>query len=139
MTYDSESNIPKERSLMEVSDHTKQIVEENMPAASEKVKQETKELIEATSRKAQSEAQKASELTQDTYLQAVRTVREEVESTNMFDPERIEYSFKLMQMDAERNWEALTKDVQEFGDRLNEAATAAWEILTAPREDDSRS
>ncbi|MBD0361508.1 MAG: hypothetical protein ICV55_01765, partial [Coleofasciculus sp. C3-bin4] len=49
------------------------------------------------------------------------------------DKERIEYSFKLLQMDAEKNWESILKEVSSFGDRLADAAKAAWDALTAPR------
>ena len=99
-------------------------------------------LIEAVKRKAQveaqkvqDEAQKASELTREKYLEAVRSAREEVEKANLFDPERIEYTFKLMQMDAEKNWEKLVHEVSVLGDRLQDAAKAAWEAFTAPHPD----
>lgn len=40
-----------------------------------------------------------------------------------------------MQMEAEKNWESIVKEVATFGDRLADAAKAAWEALTAPRPD----
>ncbi|AFZ44126.1 hypothetical protein PCC7418_1958 [Halothece sp. PCC 7418] len=120
-----------ESSAIEVSERTNSLVDQNLPDAPESVKNETKELIEAITRKAQSETQKAGEFAKDNYLEAVRNVRTEVEKLN-FDPERIEESIKLVQMDAEKNWESLVKEFESFGNRLNEAAQAAWSILTAP-------
>lgn len=126
----TENNVP-ETSSIEVSERTNALVDQNLPDAPEAVKNETKELIEAITRKAQSETQKAGEFAKDNYLEAVRNVRTEVEKLN-FDPERIEESIKLVQMDAEKNWESLVKEFESFGNRLNEAAQAAWSILTAP-------
>jgi hypothetical protein len=38
-----------------------------------------------------------------------------------------------MQMDAENNWENMVKQFNEMGERLNDAAQAAWTALTAPK------
>ncbi len=131
----SESSVPKERALTEYDPKMRALVEQEMPDASEKVQNETMELIEAIKRRAQSEAKGAGELTVDTYLTAVRQIREAVEQDKLFDKERIEYSFKLLQMDAEKNWESILKEVSTIGDRLADAAKAAWDALTAPRPD----
>ena len=124
---------PQEQTPIEVSDHTDRLVEQNMPDASERARAETKNVIETVTRKAQSEAQKAGELALDNYLEAVRRTRQEIESAELFDPERIEQSFQLLQQDAQQNWESLVHEFNEFGDRFNEAARAAWEALTQPR------
>jgi hypothetical protein len=129
------TSIPKERALTEYDPAMRALVEKEMPNASEDVQKETMALIEAIKRRAQSEAKGAGELTLDTYLAAVRQVREAVEQNKIFDPERIEYSFKLLQMDAEKNWESIFKEVSSLGDRLADAAKAAWDALTAPRPD----
>jgi len=63
----------------------------------------------------------------------VNQAREAVEQNKLFDKEQIEYSFKLLQMDAEKNWESILKEVSTFGDRLADAAKAAWDALTTPR------
>lgn len=131
----TEPNVPKERALVEVSEETQALVEKEMPEQSHDVKRETMELIETIKRKAQAEAQKAGELTRDSYLEAVRKVRQDVEGTNLFDRDRIAESIRLMQDDVEKNWESLVKEVTSFGDRLTEAAQAAWDTLTAPRDD----
>jgi hypothetical protein len=131
----TESNVPKERALMEVSEETKALVEQEMPEETNAIKRETMELIETIKRKAQAEAQKAGEFTRDSYLEAVRKVRQDVEGTNLFDPDRIAESIRLMQGDVEKNWESLVKEVTSLGDRLAEAAQAAWDKLTTPRHD----
>ncbi|MGF1482372.1 MAG: hypothetical protein ACFB4I_23335 [Cyanophyceae cyanobacterium] len=128
--------VPKERAIVEVSDETKTLVENEMPDETEQVKNETMALVEAIRREAQSEAQKAGEFTREKYLEAVRTARTELEQMNLFDPERIEQSIKMMQGEAERDWDALLTEVASLGDRLSDAAKAAWEALTAPRPDD---
>ncbi|MEC5032858.1 MAG: hypothetical protein SAL07_23395 [Oscillatoria sp. PMC 1051.18] len=142
MTTDPQ--VPQEQALapLDVSPETQEMVRREMPEATEQAKNETMALIEAIKRKAQlqaqqmqAEAEKASEITVEKYLEAIRTARREVEQMDLFDPERIEYSIKLMQMDAEQNWENLVKEISTLGDRLNDAAKAAWEALTAPRPD----
>ena len=135
----NESNTPKESAIVEVSPETKALVEKEMPEASQLVKNETMALIEAIKTKAQSETQKAGEFTREKYLEAVRAVRTDIEKLE-FKPEKIEESFKLIQEEAEKNWDSLAKQVTDLGDRLTEAAQAAWEKLSAPRsKDDSKS
>ncbi|NJO94321.1 MAG: hypothetical protein HC820_08230 [Hydrococcus sp. RM1_1_31] len=128
----NESNVPKESALVEVSEETKALVEAEMPNESNEVKNETMALIEAIRTKAQSETQKAGEFTREKYLEAIRSVREEVDKMN-FNPERVEDSFRIMQQEVEKDWEAMVKKVAELGDRLSDAAKAAWDALTAPR------
>ncbi|MEW6494574.1 MAG: hypothetical protein AB1589_18955 [Cyanobacteriota bacterium] len=141
----NEPSVPKERALVETegenstlveyspSQETRDLVNQNMPGESDEIKNETMALIEAMKRRAQSEAQGAGNLARDTYLSAVKQAKEAIDQNKIFDPERIEYSFKLLQMDAEKNWEAVVKEVSTFGDRLADAAKAAWDALTAPR------
>jgi hypothetical protein len=130
----SEPIVPKESALVEVSPETNELVEREMSGETDALKQETKALIDAIKKRAQSEAQTAGNLTRDTYLNAVRRARESVEQSKLVDPERIAYSMKLIQMEAEKNWESIIKEVATFGDRLADAAKAAWEALTAPRD-----
>jgi len=132
MIMTNETNIPKESALVEVSEETKALVETEMPNESNEVKNETMALIEAIRTKAQSETQKAGEFTREKYLEAIRSVREEVDKMN-FNPERVEDSMRIMQQEVEKDWEAMVKKVAELGDRLSDAAKAAWEVLTAPR------
>ncbi len=129
----NENNVPKERALTEYSEETQRLVNESpeMQGASEEVRNETMALIEAVRRRAQSETQKAGEFSREKYLEAVRTMREEVEKLN-FDPEQIDYSMNLLQKEAQQNWEAIVNEVSTFGDRLASAAQAAWNVLTAP-------
>ncbi|MBE9170164.1 hypothetical protein IQ238_22460 [Pleurocapsales cyanobacterium LEGE 06147] len=134
MTNENEYEVPTNRSIVEVSDETKALVETEMPNESNQVKQETMALIEAIKTKAQSETQKAGEFTREKYLEAIRSVRSEVDKMN-FEPERVEQSMQILQDEIEKNWDALVKQVAELGDRLGDVAQAAWEALTAPRSD----
>jgi hypothetical protein len=129
------ATVPKERAITEYDPAIGELVNQQMPNESEQIRQETIALIEAIRRRAQAEAKGAGDFTRDTYLSAVRQAREAIEQNKVFDPERIEYSFKLLQMDAEKNWESIVKEVSTFGDRLSDAAKAAWDALTAPRPD----
>jgi len=126
--------VPRERAIVEASDRARALVDREMPNAPEEVRHETTQLVETVIRKAQAEAEKAGEFARENYLAAVRNAREEIESRQLFDPERIEESFNLLAADAEKNWESLVREVETFGDRLQEAAQAAWEALTAPRD-----
>jgi diphthamide synthase (EF-2-diphthine--ammonia ligase) len=128
----NESNIQKESAIVEYSEETKALVESEMPNESNEVKNETMALIEAIRTKAQSETLKAGDFTREKYLEAIRSVREEVDRMN-FNPERVEDTFRLMQQEVEKDWEAMVKKVAELGDRLGDAAKAAWDVLTAPR------
>ena len=131
------SNIPQSSSI-EVSERTNSLVNQNLSDASEPVREETKQLIEAITRKAQSETHKAGEFAKENYLEEVRKARTEIEQLN-FDPERVEESIRLIQKDAEENWESLVREVEDFGNRLNEAATTAWSILTGADKDSGSS
>jgi type I site-specific restriction-modification system R (restriction) subunit len=134
MTNENEQQVPTNRSIVEVSDETKALVEAEMPHESNQVKQETMALIEAIKTKAQSETQKAGEFTREKYLEAIRSARTEIDKMN-FAPERVEHSMELIQEEIEKNWDTLVKQVAELGDRLGDAAHAAWDALTAPRSD----
>ena len=141
----NEPSVPKERAIVETEGENRTLVEYSeqtkllvnnapeMAGASDEVKNETMALIEAMKRRAQSEAQGAGNLARDTYLSAVKQAREAIEQNKIFDAKRIEDSFTLLQRDAEKNWEAIAQEVSTFGDRLADAAKAAWETLTAPR------
>lgn len=147
----NEQNVDREQAIVpegqnpqevapNITPETREIVTRNMPNATAEVQQETMALFETIRLKAQAEAQKAQleaeragESAREAYLNAVRNVRSEIENMNLFDPERIEYTIKLMQMDAENNWENMVKQFNEMGERLNDAAQAAWTALTAPK------
>jgi len=119
--------------IVEVSPETHALVDEEMLTADEKIKNETKALVEAIKRRAQSEIKGAGELTLDAYLSAVRSAREAIEQNKLFDPDRVEYSIWLIQKEAEKNWQSILEQITTLGDRLAEAAKAAWDALTTPR------
>ncbi|HAZ45364.1 MAG TPA: hypothetical protein DCZ55_13115 [Cyanobacteria bacterium UBA11371] len=127
--------------IVQVTPQTDALVEKEMAGESDDLKRETKALIDAIKKRAQAEAAAATEtaqsvgtMTRDAYLDAVRKARETLEQNQLlFERDRLEYSMKLIQMEAEKNWESILNEVKEWGDRLSEAAKAAWEKLTAPR------
>jgi hypothetical protein len=97
------------------------------------VRHETEALLEAIKRRAQAEAQSAGDFTRDTYLKAVRQARSAVEQNQFFEPQRLEKSVEQLQQEAEKNWQTVVDEMTGFGDRLSEAAKAAWDKLTSPR------
>lgn len=117
----------------QISSQTSDMVENAMAGESDDVKSETKALIDALKKRAQIEAQSAGTLTREAYLNAVRKARETLEQNQLIERDRIEYSFELIQKEAEKNWQSIVKEVAEIGDRLADAAKAAWDTLTAPR------
>ncbi|MFM7579464.1 MAG: hypothetical protein ACKO5Q_21340 [Microcystaceae cyanobacterium] len=100
----------------------------------EKLTTELQELVEAIRTKAFEEAQKVGEFAQENYLDAVRQAKEQVENLDLFDRDRIESAIQQLQTDVEKDWEKVVGQVNEFGDRLSEAAKTAWEILTKPKD-----
>ncbi|ACK64703.1 conserved hypothetical protein [Rippkaea orientalis PCC 8801] len=135
----TEPNTPKNDAIEavqpEIVDESSTITRPEPPKdAQSSIQEETTALIEAIRTKAFSEAQKAGEFARDNYLEAVRKARQDIESRQLFDPERIEEAIKQIQKEVEKDWDSVVKEVTGFGDRLNEAAKAAWDILTAPKE-----
>lgn len=121
-----------ETSAIVVSPETDALVETEMVGQDDVVKQETKALIEAIKQRAQSEIQSAGEISREAYLSAVRQARESIERHKIFEPDRVDQSLHSMQREAEKNWNALSQEVEQFGIRLANAAKAAWEELTQP-------
>ncbi|MGK7934342.1 MAG: hypothetical protein AB4206_00805 [Xenococcaceae cyanobacterium] len=119
----------KETSIVPVSPETDALVEKAMAGESDQIKAETKALVEAIRKRAQSEIENAQTLTQDAYLNAVRSAREAIDSNSLLDPKRIEHSVEMIQRDAQENWQKTVDEITTLGDRLQEAAQAAWDIL----------
>lgn len=117
----------------DISRQTSEMVEAEMAGESDEIKNETAALIDAVKKRAQAEAQSAGTLTREAYLNAVRRAREALEREPLIKSDRIENAFELIQKEAEKNWELILKEVAQLGDRLSDAAKAAWEALTAPR------
>lgn len=118
----------------QVSAETEALVKEQMPHESDDIQRQTMQLVEALRTRAMSDAHSAGDYTRERYLAFVKEARETLENEKLFDPERIEYSAKLLQYEVEKNWDSFQKQIQELGDRISEAATAAWNVLTSPRD-----
>ncbi|MDY6802431.1 MAG: hypothetical protein SXA11_01290 [Cyanobacteriota bacterium] len=127
----TEPTVPKERAIVEVSDSTNKMVETEMANETDAAKQETKELIEAIKKLAQSEVQAAGDFTREAYVNAVREARETIERIKLIDTDSIERAGTMLERETEQNWQAMVKEIQDFGDRLVAAAQAAWDVLTA--------
>ncbi|XHU96074.1 MAG: hypothetical protein JJP05_00930 [cyanobacterium endosymbiont of Rhopalodia gibba] len=97
------------------------------------IQDETEALIKAIKTKAFSEVKKAGEFAIDNYLEAVRKARQDIERRQLFEPEQIEDAIRQIQKEIEKDWDSIVREVTSFGDRLNEAAKAAWDILTASK------
>ncbi|MBD2595323.1 hypothetical protein H6G74_13425 [Nostoc spongiaeforme FACHB-130] len=119
--------------VVEISSQTNEMVEAEMAGETDEVKNETKALIEALKRRAQAEAESAGTLTRETYLNAVRQARQAIEGEKLIERDRLENAWTVIQEEAEKNWDLLWKEFADFGDRLQNAAKAAWEAFNAPR------
>lgn len=139
----TEPNTPETPTPVEVNPETETIVTSDRfaegSAETEEIRQETQALIEAIRMRAQMDAESAGNFTRETYLNAVRQLRDTVEKNKLFDPDQIEQSFESVQQEAEKNWQSVVKDVTDFSDRLSEAAKVAWDIMTQSRHGDDSS
>ena len=129
MTETNNNSENQETDIVPVSPETNALVEQEMAGESDQLKAETKALVEAIRKRAQSEIENAQTLTQDAYLNAVRSAREAIEKNQLLDPKRIEHSVEMIQRDAEKNWQKTADEIAALGDRLQEAAQVAWDIL----------
>ncbi|MEA5581825.1 hypothetical protein VB620_10800 [Nodularia harveyana UHCC-0300] len=119
--------------IVEISPETNEMVETEMVDETDDVKSETKALITALKIRAQKEAESAGTLTRETYINAVREAREAIEGEKLISRDRLEDSWATMQEETEKNWDLLVKEITDFGDRLQDAAQAAWDAFNAPR------
>jgi len=126
----------QDNKLVPISTETNDLVEKEMIGQDEQIKAETKALVEAIKKRSQAEIENAQTLTQDAYLNAIRSARETLEQNQLLDPKRIEHSVTMIQRDVESNWQKTVDEIANLGDRLQEAAQTAWDILLG--QDDSR-
>ncbi len=129
MTETNNTPETKETTIVPVSPETNALVEKEMAGQDDQIKQETKALVEAIKKRAQSEIENAQSITQDAYLNAVRSAREAIEHNKLLDPERIEHSVEIIQKEAQENWQKIADEIADLGNRLQEAAQVAWDIL----------
>jgi PHD/YefM family antitoxin component YafN of YafNO toxin-antitoxin module len=132
------------QALVHISAETHALVETELADEPDEVKDAVKHLIEAIKRRAQVEAKVAGEMTRETYLAAVKKARQLIEEKQLKPPfgkeipveeyrDRLEKSIELIENEAKKNWDSVTKEAKHFGDKLADAAKAAWEVLKAPR------
>lgn len=100
----------------------------------DEVRQKFAELIEAIERRAKAEAGSVS----DWRVQAVEKAKETIEQTEQFARERqtqLEESVKSLQDEAFGRWTELTKEAEDFTNRLQKAANEAWKIVMKQEEE----
>jgi hypothetical protein len=100
----------------------------------DEVRQKFAELIEAIERRAKAEAGNVS----DWRVQAVEKAKETIEQTEQFARERqtqLEESVKSLQDEAFERWTSLTKEAEDFTNRLQKAANEAWKIVMKQEEE----
>ena len=130
----TQPNVSRENAIEQVD---VEIIKANQTTSNDSpnrpIQDETEALIKAIKTKAFSEVQKAGEFAIDNYLEAVRKARQDIERRQLFEPEQIEDAIKQIKKEIEKDWDSIVREVTSFGDRLNEAAKAAWDILTASK------
>lgn len=114
---------PNSQALVETPSHV---------AAPGEIQQETLALIEALKNRAQAELHNAGELTQEAYLKAVKQARVALEEHQLINRDNVEQAMATIQAEAERNWQKVFHEVKVLGDRLSDAAKAAWETFKDP-------
>ncbi|MEM8829203.1 MAG: hypothetical protein AAGE96_07580 [Cyanobacteria bacterium P01_G01_bin.19] len=129
MSTNKDNSDQQEGKLVHISSETNDLVEQEMAGENDQIKAETKALVEAIKTRAQSEIENAQNITKDAYLNAIRNAREAVEKNELLDPKRIEHSVTMIQRDVEANWQKTLDEMASFGDRLQEAAQTAWDII----------
>ncbi|MBO9999323.1 MAG: hypothetical protein J7641_10010 [Cyanobacteria bacterium SID2] len=126
----------EDSAIVEVSDETRKIVKDEMPNLDEEIRAKVEELLEVVRRKAQAEVQAANDWTKDSYLKAIDNAKEAIEKTEQFAKEQqesLDNAVNLAQNEVQTRWDGLTKEIEDFGERLQEAAEAIWQIFTRPK------
>ncbi|MEB3338781.1 MAG: hypothetical protein VKJ46_15030 [Leptolyngbyaceae bacterium] len=129
------TNSETSTALVEVNPQPTALVETERQEEMNELQRETTALIEAIRKRAQSEMQSAGELSREAYLNAVRKARENIEQTKLIDPAQIEHSWEVLQQEADKNWHYILGEVESLGDRIADAAKAAWSRLMASPSD----
>ncbi len=128
----------KEINIVPVSAETNALVEKEMAGQDEGIKEATKALVEALKKRAQSEIETAQTITKEAYLNAVASAREAIEQHKLLEPERLEHSVAIIQKEAQENWHKIAEEITDLGNRLQEAAQVAWEILSKKESSSSK-
>jgi hypothetical protein len=135
-----------DNAIVHISPETNALVERELPDEPDEVKEAVKHLIEAIKKRAQVEAKNAGEITRETYLSAVKKAKELIEEKQLTPPpfakdlpieeyrDRLEKSLHIVENEAKKNWDSVTKEAKHLGDKLADAAKAAWDILRESRK-----
>ncbi len=132
-----EPNPAKETEIVPVTPETPEM--KSASTKEDEIKKATEALLEAIKKLTTSEMEAAGDFSREAYVKAVSRARETIEQIKLIQPEEIEKTFNQVQKDAEKNWQGVLDDMRQFGDRLTKAAQAAWEILSAPKDEPPKS
>lgn len=143
----SEANLPNdpqtnETSASDVSPETKAMVEDQLTQESDEIKYHVTALIEAIKKQTQSQIETTGDVTREVYVSAMRQAQETLKKTGFVLDDQwnsIENSVSGVENMASKNWDVMMKDFQKWGDRMDRAFNAAWEILTEDNDDDDDS
>ncbi|MEM8640775.1 MAG: hypothetical protein AAGG51_18440 [Cyanobacteria bacterium P01_G01_bin.54] len=130
---------PQETAASDVSPDTKAIVDEKLPQESDEVKELVTALIEAIKKRTQTQLETAGDVTRDVYVSTLRQAQETLKKTGLVLDDQwnsIESSVSGVEDIASKNWDVMLKDFKKWGDRVDRAFNAAWQILTEDNDDD---
>ncbi|MGB0564570.1 MAG: hypothetical protein ACPGVO_22635 [Spirulinaceae cyanobacterium] len=131
-------DLPKIPPADGVSPDTKAIVDEQLPQESDEIKELVTALIEAIKKRTQNQLETAGDVTRDVYVGTLRQAQETLKKTGLVLDDQwnsIETSVSGVENIASKNWDVMLKDFQKWGDRVDRAFSAAWEILTEDHDD----
>ncbi|NEO86512.1 MAG: hypothetical protein F6J87_19965 [Spirulina sp. SIO3F2] len=139
----SEANLPNdpqpnETPASDVSPETKAIVDEKLPQESDEIKQHLMALIDAVKRQTQTQLETAGDVTRDVYVNTMRQAQETLKNSGLVLDDQwnsIESSVSGIESLASKNFDVVFKDFQKWGDRMDRAFNAAWQILTEDHDD----
>lgn len=128
---------PNETPATDVSPETKAIVDEKLPQESDEIKQHLMALIDAIKRQTQTQMEAAGDVTRDVYVNTMRQAQETLKQSGLVLDDQwnsIESSVSGIESLASKNFDVVFKDFQKWGDRMDRAFNAAWEILTEDQD-----
>jgi len=123
---------------LEINSQSAQILETALAGADDEIRLETRILVESILRRAQVEAKSASTVTRESYLNDFRRAKAIIGSDqtlkfNGATPDRLESSWLIITEEVERNLYLITKEVIDFGHRLQHAVQIGWETFNQRR------
>ncbi|MBS0018141.1 MAG: hypothetical protein KFF72_17620 [Arthrospira sp. SH-MAG29] len=133
----TQENLPKDSAIVEQNQDSSLVTQDDTtssPPSLDEVQTETQELMDAIRRLAISEMQAAGDFSREAYVRSVRNAKTTLERFQGVTKEQMEMSVKNIESEAEKNWQGVLEEMNEWSNRIWKAAQAAWDVLTAPRD-----